>query len=244
MNEAAANEARELSAPPASILDVQVEALLALVNERREHRLKDTRANRDAQVQEIRQTARAEARENLHQAVARERVRMTQGLRQAEARAELESRQRAQLETLTLLEQMWERLDAALVARWAEERARAAWVAAAMQEAAQLLPGRPWRLEHAAGVLRDEPPRGEAQVSAGGSQHVEWHLERQIRAGLRVRTSGASLDATVEGLLADREDIEALFLAEYLSAAASQSAERSTTAAADALRPAAPGARP
>jgi hypothetical protein len=235
VNEAAANDARELEAPPASILDVQFEALVAVVNERREQQLKDIRAKRDAQVREILQTARAEARESLHQAVARERARITQGLRQAQARAELESRQRAQRETLTLLRQMWERLDAALAGRWAEERTRAAWIAAAVQEAAQLLPGRPWRLEHAAGLSP------EAQVGAGGAHDVDWHLEPQIRAGLRVRTSGACLDATVEGLLADREDIEALFLAEYLTAGA---AERPTAAAADEPLPVAPGARP
>lgn len=233
MNEAAANEAGEPEAPHASILDVQVEALLGLVNQQREQRTRDIRAKGDAQVQEILRTAHAEARESLHQAVARERARMMQGLRQAQARAELETRRRAQRETLTLLEQMWERIDAALAARWAAERERAAWIAAAMQQAAQLLPGRPWRMEHAAGVPPEEQPRGEAQVRAGGARDVEWHLEPQIRAGLRVRTSGACLDATVEGLLADREDIEALFLAEYLAAAAPA-----------APQPAAPGTRP
>jgi hypothetical protein len=245
VNEAAAREARELQAPSASILEVQVEALLALVNERRDQRTKEIRAKSDAQAREILQTARAEARESLHQAVARERALMTQGLRQAQARAELESRQRAQRETLTLLGHMWERIGGALEARWAEERARVAWIAAAVQEAAQLLPGRPWRMEHAAGVPREEQAPGGAQMRADGAQDVEWHREPQIRAGLRVRTSGACLDATVEGLLAHREDIEALFLFEYLSAGACGAAERSPTAAADAPQPpAAPGALP
>lgn len=243
VNEAAVNETLERETPPASVLDVQVETLLALVNERRAQRTRDIRAKSEALVQEILQTAHAEARENLHQAVARERERVTQALRQARARAELETRQRAQRETVTLLKHMWERIGAALEARWVAQRERAAWIAAAVQQAAQLLPDRPWRMEHAAGVQREEQPRDEAQV-AGVARDVEWHLEPRIRAGVRVRTSGATLDATVEGLLAVREDIEALFLADYLAAGASQMPERATAVAVDASPPATPDARP
>jgi hypothetical protein len=217
VNEAAANEAAVTEAVPASILDAQVDALLGLVSQRREQRTRDIRSQSDAQVEEILRAARAEARESLHQAVARERSRMTQGLRQAQARAELETRQRAQRETLTLLQHMWQRIGATLEARWREEQERGAWMAAAMQDAAQLLGGRAWRIEHPAGLTPEERQRALTQARAGGAQDVECHPELQIGAGLRVRTSGACLDATIEGLLVDREDVEALFLSEYLA---------------------------
>jgi hypothetical protein len=217
VNEAAANEAAVTEAVPASILDAQVNALLGLVSQRREQRTRDIRAQSDAQVEEILRAARAEARESLHQAVARERARLSQGLRQAQARAELETRQRAQRETLTLLQHMWPRIGATLEARWREEQERGVWIAAAMQDAAQLLGGRPWRIEHAAGLTPEERQRALTQAGAGGAQDVEWHPEPQLTAGLRVRTTGACLDATIEGLLVDREDVEALFLSEYLA---------------------------
>ena len=217
MNEAAANEAAVTEAVPASILDAQVNALLGLVTQRREQRTRDIRAQSDAQVEEILRAARAEARESLHQAVARERARLSQGLRQAQARAELETRQRAQRETLTLLQHMWPRIGATLEARWREEQERGVWIAAAMQAAAQLLGGRPWRIEHPAGLTPEERQRALTQAGAGGAQDVEWHPEPQLGAGLRVRTSGACLDATIDGLLVDREDVEALFLSEYLA---------------------------
>jgi hypothetical protein len=217
VNEAAANEAAVTEAVPASILDAQVNALLGLVTQRREQRTRDIRAQSDAQVEEILRAARAEARESLHQALARERARLSQGLRQAQARAELETRQRAQRETLTLLQHMWPRIGATLEARWREEQERGVWIAAAMQAAAELLGGRPWRIEHPAGLTPEERQRALAQADAGDAQDVEWHPEPQIGAGLRVRTSGACLDATIEGLLVDREDVEALFLSEYLA---------------------------
>jgi len=217
VNEAAANEAAAMEAAPASILDAQVNALLGLVTQRREQRTRDIRSQSDAQVEEILRAARAEARESLHQAVGRERARMSQGLRQAQARAELETRQRAQRETLTLLQHMWQRIGATLEARWREKQGRGVWLAAALQDAAQLLGGRAWRIEHPAGLALEERQRALTQAGAGGDQDVEWHPEPQLRVGLRVRTSGACLDATIEGLLVDREAVEALFLSEYLA---------------------------
>lgn len=217
VNEVAVKEGGVKEAAPASVLDVQVDALLALVKHRCEQRTREIRSKSDAQVQEILRSARAEARESLHQAVARERARMSQGLRQAQARAELETRQRAQRETLTLLQHMWQRIGAVLEARWGVEQERATWIAAALQAAAQLLGGRPWRIEHNPRLTPEEQQRALAQARAGGAQEVEWHPEPQIRAGLRVRTSGACVDATIDGLLVDREDVEALFLSEYLA---------------------------
>ncbi len=215
MNEAAVQQAAGTEAVPASVLDVQVEALLGLVRQRREQRTSEIRWKSAAHVREILRTARTEARASLHQAVARERARMAQGLRQAQARAELETRQRSQRETLTLLQHMWERIGAALESRWRAQHERGAWIIAALQQAAQLLSGQAWNIEHAEGVTPEEQQRADAQARAGGAGDVEWHLERQPRAGLRVRTSGACLDATIEGLLADRQGVEALFLSEY-----------------------------
>jgi hypothetical protein len=200
---------------PRSVLDAQIEAMLERVNEHRERRAGEIHTREAAQSLEIVRGARTEARESLHRAVARERARMAQGLRQAEARAELESRRRAQLETHTLLEHMWETVAAALESRWRSDAGRGEWIAAAVGEAAQLLAGQSWRIEHAAGVSAEDRRQGERRALALGARAVEWQLEAQLAAGLRVRSPGACLDATVAGLLARREEIEAAFLVEY-----------------------------
>jgi vacuolar-type H+-ATPase subunit F/Vma7/vacuolar-type H+-ATPase subunit E/Vma4 len=203
------------SPAPLSVLDAQVEAMLERVSQHRERRTGEIRSRAAAQKLEIVRGARAEARESLKRAVARERARMAQGLRQAEARAELESRRRAQLETRTLLKHMWEHVAEVLEQRWRGEAQRSEWIHAAVEEAVELLAGQSWRIEHAAGVSAEDRRRAESRARAGGARGIEWQLDGQLRAGLRVRSPGASLDATVVGLLARREEVEAAFLSEY-----------------------------
>jgi hypothetical protein len=205
---------------PRSVLDAQVAAMLERVSQHRERRSGEIRVKEAAQTHDIVRGARAEARQNLKQAVARERARMAQGLRQAEARAELESRRRAQLETVTLLAHMWEHIAAVLEARWHSASPRNAWIAAAVAEAAQLLAGQSWRIEHAAGVSPEERRAVEGLLGAGRVRAIEWQLDDRLRAGLRVRAPGACLDATIEGLLARRAEVEAEFLSEYGAVAA------------------------
>jgi len=189
--------------------------MLERVSRHRERRTGEIRAKAVAQTHEIVRGARAEARQNLKRAVARERARMAQGLRQAEARAELESRRRAQLETRTLLAHMWEHIAAVLEARWQSAAARRAWISAAIAEAAQLLPGESWRIEHADGVSAEDRRAAEGLRGAGRLRAIEWQLDARLRAGLRVRAPGACLDATIAGLLARRAEVEAEFLSEY-----------------------------
>ena len=203
------------SSAPRSVLEAQIEAMLERVNQHRERCSGEIRTRAAAQSLEIVRGARTEARESLHRAVARERARMAQGLRQAEARAELESRRRAQVETGALLQHMWEQVAAVLEARWRSDAQRGDWIQAALEEAAQLFAGQGWRVEHAAGVSAEDRRRGESRALAGGARALEWQLDAQLRAGLRVQAPGACLDATVAGLLARRAEIEAAFLSEY-----------------------------
>ena len=44
-------------------------------------------------------------------------------------------------------------------------------------------------------------------------QPVEWRADGAIAAGFRITADGAGLDATLEGLLADREPLQARLLA-------------------------------
>ncbi|HXZ59432.1 MAG TPA: hypothetical protein VEG26_04565 [Steroidobacteraceae bacterium] len=212
-------------ATPGSVLEAQVGAMLQRVRDGQERRLRELRAAAAAQSQEILRGARAEARGNLHQAVVRERMRMAQGLRQAEARAELESRQRAQVETLTLLRSMWAHIGAELEGRWSDGGQRGAWIAATVQQARRLFAGQEWRIEHARGVSSEQQRAAQAEGHADGARRVEWVAEPSLRAGLRIRTPGACLDATVEGLLAERAEIEAAFLSEYLAVGGRMTAE-------------------
>jgi len=221
-----------VSSPADSMLGAQLEAMLQRVGEYREQHMAGIRTRTAARVEQIVRDARKEARQRVHEAVGRERVRLAQGLRQAQARAELDARERAQHQTLALLQQMWQRIGAALEARWRAPPQRAAWIAAAVAQSAALLGGRPWRVECATGVCAEDRAQAEGSARAHGVSAIEWQLDPQLPAGLRVRTTGACLDATGAGLLALRVDVEALFLAEYAAVAgptAQPSADASAT---------------
>jgi hypothetical protein len=197
--------------------EAQVNALLQRVASATERRCMELRAAAESQAREIVHSARVEARANVRGAVARERARMEKEIRRAEARAELESAQRVQREIQTLLGHMWAEIETVLERRWRDPVRRRKWIEAAIAQAGVLLGARPWRVEYS-----DEWPEEERREIAHlarskGARAIEWACDPQIHAGLRVRTNGVCLAATVPALLARRDDIESAFLAEYLA---------------------------
>jgi hypothetical protein len=205
--------------PHTSALDAQVDAMLQRVARDREQRCSRLRAAAHSQAHDIVRSGRAEARDNVRKAVGQERSRITVGLRQAEARAELEARRRAQRETETLLQHVWAQIAGILEARWCDPEHRRAWIGAAVLQADVLLSARSWRIEHGEGWLPQEQRELEGLACKRGARTIEWEPVPEIRAGMRVRCEGVCLDATIKGLLAHRASIESTFLAEYLAAA-------------------------
>lgn len=197
-----------------SALDTQVEALLRRVTLDRDQRCAQLRTTADSQAREILRSARTEARASLHRAVTQERSRLAQGLRQAEARAELEARRRAQQETQIVLQHMWTEIAVMLGARWRDPTQRRSWIEAALRLAEGILPAHAWLIEHGSDWSATERHDLETFVRMQGDRTIEWAAV-DLPAGLKIRSEGACLDATIHGLLARRDDIEAAFLAEY-----------------------------
>ena len=212
----------EGTALPASVLDAQVEAMSQRVSQDRDARCAQQRTRAEGQVRDILRSARSEARANVHTAVVRERKLGEQALRQARASALLEERQRAQQQTRALLRQMWAAITGALESRWDDPAHRKAWVRTSIRQAKGLLIGRSWRIEHDASWSQLELAELVQLISGkdeGGLPYeVELACGQDIRAGIRISTAGACLDATIAGLLASRAEIESEFLAEYMAA--------------------------
>ncbi len=219
------NEQRSglLAELPASVLDAQIGALLQRVLTDRDRRCAQLRASTDGQVRNLLRAARKEARANVREGIVRERKHAEQALRQAQASAALELRQQEQRATCALLQDMWAAISGAFEARWADAACRKSWLAAAVRQAHALLSEHRWRIEHGIG-LSDVERGALAALAAGDSvsgapRTVELVCDPAIRAGIRIRTDGACLDATVAGLLASRAQIESEFLAQYLECA-------------------------
>ena len=217
------------SSAPASVLDAQVDALLLRVATDRDRRCTELRASTEGQARDLLRSARKEALANVREAITRERKHAEQALRQAQASAALEVRQRAQQATRVLLQTMWATIIGVLEARWADAAGRRSWLQEAVRQGQALLSERTWRIEHGAGWSEDE--RGALKKLAaagderGAAREVELACDPAVRAGIKIRTPGACLDATVTGLLASRAQIESEFLAQYL--ALSSAPERS-----------------
>jgi len=166
-------------------------------------------------VKQIVRSARDEARINVRNAVIQERARMDLGMRQATARADIEVRRQERQKGRELLEQMWAAMAGLLESRWREPALRRVWIDAVLGQAGALLSGRAWLIE--AGADWTEQERGEltARARGRGAAAVEISLHAAMPAGLKIRAGSVCVDATVAGLLAQRDAIEAAFLAEY-----------------------------
>ena len=183
------------------------------VTQDRDQRCAQLHSDIMGQVQLILRSASREARANVSDAVSRERKQGAQALRQAQAKARLEGRQRDQQQALTMLEQMWAAIGSALETRWADPQCRRSWVKAAIRQGQILLGDRVWHIQYGKGWSPEELNELMKLVT----QETQIACDKGIRAGIRIKTDGASLDATVIGLLASRPQIESEFLAQYLT---------------------------
>ena len=201
---------------PISPLDAQAQALLQRVTDDRDRRCAALSAAAESQAKQIVHAARAAALTNVRNAVIQERARMDLGMRQAAARADIEVRRQERQKSRELLEQMWAAIADALARRWQEPALRREWIDAVISQAGALISGRAWLIE--VGSDWTEYERGELTelARARGAKTVEYVLHAARPAGLKIRAGSVCVDATVPGLLTQRDAIEAAFLAEYM----------------------------
>jgi hypothetical protein len=197
-------------------LDTQARALLQRVTEDSARRCAALHAAAESQATQILRAARTNARGNVSTAVIQERARMDFGLRQAAARADIELRRQERLKSRELLEQMWAAMSGILEDRWRQPALRRAWVDAVMSQAAAILAGRAWLIEVASDWSEQERGGFTDRAHKRGAAGVEYALHADMAAGLKIRAGSVCVDATVPGLLVQRDVVEAAFLAEYI----------------------------
>jgi hypothetical protein len=202
--------------PKSTAPDTQAQALLQRVTDDRDRRCEALRAVAEAQAKTIVRSARAAARSNFGNAAIQERGRMELGLRQAAARADIEVRRQERQKSRELLEQMWAAIAGVLERRWREPLLRRAWVEAAVNEAGSLIAGRTWFIEVGSDWTEQERGELDDRARGWGAGTVEYALHAAMPAGIKIRAGGVCIDATVMGLLVQRDAIEAAFLAEYM----------------------------
>jgi len=187
-------------------LQARTQALLDLVESDRERQCQALLGQARAQAATLLAQARAAARARAHHAFAAERERAAGVL--AAAQAELATRKRlhAQRRMEALLARAWVRLPELLRQRWAAPPSRVRWVERALRDAERLFgdSGGPtgWTMQHALPW-----PEAERAVLTGRLHAPRFVADARLGAGLRIVAGGNVVDATLEGLLADRDEI-------------------------------------
>jgi hypothetical protein len=197
------------------ILDLQVESVLGALKSQQDGRCREIENAVGRKVEQLLTDSHRRIRQRVHTAVVEERQRRETALLDARHRIETSDRRKVQQQYRTFLHDAVPLLITELEARWREEESRRAWCEMVIGEAADRLAGEPWIIEH---------PRGWPGADAGWLEHTMkklglpqpvLHEDAGITAGLRVCLDSACLDATIDGLMANRRDVEGRLLAAW-----------------------------
>ena len=192
--------------------DERARALLALVDE-----------YRDSKSREILDVARAEAhaliaqafrlaRSRVHEAIVDERKRYNAAVAGAEAHLQTRQRLAHQGREAAMLAEGWRLLPGALAESWRSPAGRRRWAETHLGRALATLPRTEWEIAHASGWAGDERQAAAGWLAAHGGPDLSFAADGTLTAGFRVRAGHNMLDATLEGLLADRKAIEGRLL--------------------------------
>jgi vacuolar-type H+-ATPase subunit H len=188
----------------------QEQALLQLIAEDRERRCAQISDAARRESAELLRQAHAQARERVRHALSEARERARQRIAAAAAQRATRLRLAQQSNASDFLAQAMALLPAAMTRRWQQPDARLRWVRRALSQARQALPPGEWRIEHAPGLQADDiRVLGENDLS--GLPH-RFQLAPELPAGVRIFGNGNCIDASLAGLLADRDGLAAALL--------------------------------
>ena len=190
-------------------LRARTEALLSLVEQDRRAQCESIAARSEAQATELLAATRRRTRERAHDTLVEERRRARAALEAARAELATRQRQHTHRRLDALLTLGWRRLPEVLRERWQQADTRALWLRATLEHARRVLPCGPWSMASAPDWPDDERERCLQQLGKDLGCAPRWESDAHIEAGLRVTADGNVFDATLAGLLADRDEIGA-----------------------------------
>jgi hypothetical protein len=195
-------------------LEQRTAALLDLVEQYRVRRFAELLEPAHAEARQTARAALAEARRRVHTAIVEERKRYALEVGAVEAALATDRRLAQQRHAVTLLAAAWHELRVRLVARWDGAPTRAAWVRAYLQRALRAVPcgAGGWRIDTHPAWNDGERAHWIEQLRVDGITPVAVEPSAAIAAGFRVVSGNNVLDATLEGLLADRTQLEGRLL--------------------------------
>ncbi len=187
-------------------------ALIATVEQYRAERCAALLDPALAEARTVVKGALGDARRRVTTAIDEERKRLRRDVGAVEASLSTERRLVAQQRAVRQLGRAWTALRAALVSRWSESSTRRAWVDAHLARATECLAhDAPWRIRHHVAWQDDERRTAADALRARGIQ-ATFEPDPALVAGFIVTCGHNVLDASLDGLLADRAGIEGRLL--------------------------------
>lgn len=197
--------------------DSSVDALLAVVIRHRDQNCRQIDDVADAQARDIIKAAHREARKKVHEVIVDERRSRNDAINKQRAKIDTARRQARQEHENNFLNIVWKLLETELDKRWNAPSARHDWVVATVERALNHLHPGPWSIEHPPGwsVRELDPFLDEIRIFSGAVP--VFAANAALRAGLLIQANDAKVDASLTGLLANRNEISALLLAELVA---------------------------
>jgi predicted nucleic acid-binding Zn-ribbon protein len=199
---------------PEGIVQAQMESLLRRVAREQEMLSRRARDAAEEQSRSIVARAREEARARTRLAAEEARQSVERALADRRAALETAARQLEQSLLRELMDTAWQALPGALAESWREPARRREWCETACALARRIVMGNgPFTIDLDAAA---PPEQGEflRQCLPDGDEPPTIRPVEALGPGLRIRRGLACVDATVPGLLASRERVEAELLAE------------------------------
>ncbi len=201
---------------PTGIIQVQMESLLRRVAREQEMLTRRARDTAVDQARGIVARAREEARARTRQAVDEARQSVERALSDRRAALDTAARQREQALLRGLMDSAWQLLPVALTEAWGNPATRRGWCESACLLAADTLIGAgPFRVELDQDAPEDAAHFALAEVPLIDGRGADMQRIAGLGPGLRLRRELACIDATIPGLLASKERVEAELLAEF-----------------------------
>lgn len=200
------------------VVDMQVAGLLEAVQSQQSTRCQELASRARERATALLKAARRQSRVRMHQAVVEERQRIDAAMLQAHGRIRTQERRQLQQHYKELLNEGWLLLEAELRARWQEPGQRRAWCESLLADAIKVFADASLVIEHPPGWPGDDQAwlRGQLRKTLGAE--ATFQADETIECGLRMRTSHACLNGTLDGLMDDRRQVESVFLAAWEAA--------------------------
>jgi len=194
------------------VLGLQVESLLEELKRQEARHCQEIITAAERAARDLEARTRRELFRKRRRAVADERQRRRHALLEAASRMETREQRSAHTRYEQVLEVAWPRLLVALEERWRHRDGRRSWSAMLVDEAVSAIEAKTWTVEHPADWSSDDQSWFVEACSDRAIPPPVFLVDPGISAGLRVRLGDACLDGTLDGLLANRHEVEARIL--------------------------------